>query len=53
MTETVTVVAKVSGQIHLQRRRSVDALGVGRQGLAWRSSWEVSDDIEKGRWLKC
>lgn len=43
------VVAKVSGQIHCNDGEVLTRWALAGQGLAWRSSWEVSDDIEKGR----
>jgi DNA-binding transcriptional LysR family regulator len=46
------VTIKVSGQIHCNDGEVITRWALSGQGLAWRSSWEVQDDIDKGRLIE-
>jgi DNA-binding transcriptional LysR family regulator len=43
------VSVKVSGALHCNDGEVLTQWAIAGQGLAWRSAWEVSEDIERGR----
>ena len=46
-TRNLTV--KVGGHLHCNDGEVLTRWAIGGHGLAWRSAWEVSEEIDKGR----
>jgi DNA-binding transcriptional LysR family regulator len=44
-----SVVVRVQGNLHCNDGEVLTRWALAGQGLAWRSAWEVSEEIEKGR----